>query len=112
MKDMQLLTAPEAELLLAVHTHDCEDCTDQMHDFGAVTTNHDTHKPRRKTVHSMSFGGISFGADWDEDEVVAWLNNADEIRWLDRAMGHNVVAKGRDEDGKLRAYGFEVREKR
>lgn len=47
----------------------------------------------RKIVHCYSAG---FGADWDLDNVVAEVENAREIRWVDHLLGHNLLVVSKD----------------
>lgn len=111
MSERPTLTFDEAVARLAVHEHRCEECGRQMDEDGAVTTPHDLHGPRRRTVHSYSVGGMVLGADWDEAGVHEFLREADKIVDTGGWMGHGVAARGKpDGDRALRWYAFDTNE--
>ena len=101
------LTVDEAIARLAVVTHPCETCSNELDRVGEVATAHATHPPRRRTVHSYSLGGMMLGADWDEAGVHDWIRNASEVIDTGGWMGHGVAARGM-RDGRTYRYAFET----
>ena len=56
----------------------------------------------RRIVHSTSPAG--FGADWDLDGLLAAIDKAEYVRWVDSNSGHDLVVEN---NGK--PYRFQVK---
>ena len=62
----------------------------------------------RKIIHSFLNGWI--GADWDLDEVLALIDRAEEVGWVNGFAGHDLAVRTRHEDpsGRVLVYTFQV----
>jgi len=56
----------------------------------------------KKIVHSFSPAG--FGADWSLDHLLAVIDGAEYVRWVDSVSGHDLVVEN---NGK--PYRFQVK---
>lgn len=70
----------------------------------AFTETTEDGEPGRTLIHSFAVGsGFALGADWDLDEVLEFIDAADEVAWVDGpgALGHELAVRG---DGRVRLF--------
>lgn len=69
----------------------------------------ETGTPGRTVIHSRA-GGI--GADWDLDDVLTFIDDADEVGFAQSFLGHELFVAKKRENGHERLVFFEAPEPR